>query len=153
MCTWISQWFWAKKLFLFFKINFTRINHCKFSHHKSHFEPFLSYLPCIVGREYFSIILNVKQCAILDKIQYLSSEEVLAGYEALVVVDDRAHFWKLNCHDWWKKLLGFTNSNDMLIVIKYLYKWCYRLIIYWLPIFQFVLYLPGLVLAKKRFSR
>ncbi len=55
MCT----WFLAKKLFLFFKNNFTRIYHCKFIHHKSHLKPFLSYLPCMVRREYFSIIFNV----------------------------------------------------------------------------------------------
>jgi hypothetical protein len=56
VCTWISQWFLAEKLFLFFKNNFTRINHCKFIHHKSHLKPFISYIPCIVHREYFSII-------------------------------------------------------------------------------------------------
>jgi len=66
--TWISQWFLAKFLFLFFKYNFTRINHCKFIHHKSHLKPFLSYLPCIVCREYFSIIFNLKKCAMLDKL-------------------------------------------------------------------------------------
>ncbi len=27
---------------------------------KSHLKPFLAYLPCIVRREYFSIIFNVK---------------------------------------------------------------------------------------------
>jgi len=64
VCTWISQWFLAKKLFLFFKNNFTRINHCKFIHHRSHLKPFLSYLPCIVLREYFSIIFHVKKCAL-----------------------------------------------------------------------------------------
>jgi len=31
--TWISQWFLAKKLCLFFKNNFTRFNYCKFTHH------------------------------------------------------------------------------------------------------------------------
>ncbi len=61
--TWISQWFLAKKI-LFFKINFTRINHCKFNHHKSHLKPFLSYLPHIVRREYFSIIFHVKKCTL-----------------------------------------------------------------------------------------
>jgi hypothetical protein len=49
--TWISQ------LFLFFKNNYTRINHCTFIHHKSHLKPFLSYLPCIARKEYFSIIV------------------------------------------------------------------------------------------------
>ena len=48
--------FWRKKLFLFFKNNFTRINHCIFTHHKSHLKPLHSYLPCVVRREYFSII-------------------------------------------------------------------------------------------------
>ncbi len=54
----------GKKLFIFFKNNFTRINHCKFLHHKSHLKPFLSYLPWIVRREHFSIIFNVKQCTL-----------------------------------------------------------------------------------------
>ncbi len=71
MCTWISQWFLANKLFLFFKNNFT-INHCQFIHYKSHLKPFLSYPPCIVHREYFSIIFNVKKVhTILNKILYL----------------------------------------------------------------------------------
>ncbi len=52
---------WQKKLFLFFKNNFKRNNHYKFIHHKSYLKPFLSYLPCIVRREYFSIIFNVKK--------------------------------------------------------------------------------------------
>ncbi len=56
--------FWQKKLFLFFKNDFKRINHCKFIHHKGYLKPFLSYLPCIVHREYFSIIFNVKKCAL-----------------------------------------------------------------------------------------
>jgi hypothetical protein len=56
--------FWQKILFIFFNNNFKRINHCKFIHHKSHFKPILSYLPCIVRREYFSIILNVQKCAL-----------------------------------------------------------------------------------------
>ncbi len=62
--TWISQWFLAKFLFLFFKNNVTRINNCKFFHHKSHLKPLLSYLPCIVWREYFSNIFNVKKCTL-----------------------------------------------------------------------------------------
>jgi hypothetical protein len=63
--TWISQWFWAqKKLFLLFKNSFKRINHCKFIHHKIHLKTFLSYVPCIVRREYFSFIFNVKKCAL-----------------------------------------------------------------------------------------
>ncbi len=52
----------GKKMILFFKNNFTRINHCKFIHHRSHHKTFLSYLPCIVHREYFSIIFHVKKC-------------------------------------------------------------------------------------------
>ncbi len=62
MCTWISQWFLAKNLFLLFKNNFKRNNHCKFIHYKSYIKQFLSYLPCIVHREYFSIIFSVKKC-------------------------------------------------------------------------------------------
>ncbi len=60
VCTWISQWFLAKKIILFFKSNYTRINHCKFIHHRSHLRPFLSYLPYIVCRKYFSIIFHDK---------------------------------------------------------------------------------------------
>ncbi len=56
------------------KNNFTKINHCKFIHHKSHhLIPFLSYLPCLMGREYFSIIFNVKRC-ILYSIKYGNNE-------------------------------------------------------------------------------
>jgi len=62
--TWISQWFLVKKVFLFFKNNFTRFNYCKFIPHKGHLNPFLSYLPCIVCTEYFSIIFNAKKCAL-----------------------------------------------------------------------------------------
>ena len=62
--TWISQWFLAKKIILFFKNNFTIINHCKFIHHKSHLKPFLSFLPCIICREYFRIIFNLLNCAL-----------------------------------------------------------------------------------------
>jgi hypothetical protein len=51
----------GKKLFLFFKNNFKRNNHSKLIHHKSYLKPFLSYLPCIVRRKYFS---NVKKCAL-----------------------------------------------------------------------------------------
>ncbi len=73
VCTWISWWFLAKtKLFLFFKNDFQRNNHCMFIHHKSNLKPFLSYLPCIVCREYFSIIFNVKKVRIiLNKMRYL----------------------------------------------------------------------------------
>ncbi len=56
--------FWKKNIFLFFKNNSTIINHCIFIHHKSNFKPLLNYLPCIVCREYFSIIFNVKKCAL-----------------------------------------------------------------------------------------
>ncbi len=48
----------AKKSFLFFNNNFTRINH------KTHLKPFVSYVPCMVHREYFSIIFNAKKCAL-----------------------------------------------------------------------------------------
>jgi hypothetical protein len=44
--------------------NFARINHCKFIHYTSQLNPFLSYLPCIVRREYFSIIFYVKKCTL-----------------------------------------------------------------------------------------
>jgi hypothetical protein len=54
----------GKKLFLFFKNNFKRNNPNKLIHNKSNLKPFLSYLPCIAHREYFSIIFNVKNCAL-----------------------------------------------------------------------------------------
>ncbi len=54
----------GKKLFLFFKNNFKSNNHCKLNHNKSHLKPFVSYLLCIVCTEYFSIIFNVKKCAL-----------------------------------------------------------------------------------------
>ncbi len=59
----IDNDFWKKK-FLFFKNNFKRNNHCKFIHHKSYLKPFLSYLPQIVRSKYFSIIFNIKKCAL-----------------------------------------------------------------------------------------
>ncbi len=68
MCIWekcapeFHNDFWH--FYFIFKNNFTRINHCKFIHHKSHLKPFLSYLPCIVCGQYFSIIFNVKKCAL-----------------------------------------------------------------------------------------
>ncbi len=59
----------GKNFIYFIKNNFTIINPCKFIHHKSHLKPFVSYLPCTVHREYFSIIFNAKKvCTILDKI-------------------------------------------------------------------------------------
>ncbi len=60
----------AKKSILFFKNNFTRINNCKFIHHRSNLKPFFSYLTCIVRRKYFSIIFHVKKCA-LYSIKYI----------------------------------------------------------------------------------
>ena len=63
LCTWISQWFLAKKILLF-KNNFKRIDHCKFIHHNSYLKPFLSCLPCIAHREYFSITFKVKKGAL-----------------------------------------------------------------------------------------
>ncbi len=65
--------FW-QKLFLVQKTNFTRINPCKFIHHKSHLKPFLSYLPCKEGREYFSILFNLKKCEL-----YLTKYNILKG--------------------------------------------------------------------------
>jgi hypothetical protein len=70
--TFISQLFLEKNVFiLFFKNIFTRNNHCIFIHHRSHLKPLLSYLTCIVRREYFSIIFYVKKCTkSVDKIWY-----------------------------------------------------------------------------------
>jgi hypothetical protein len=65
--------FGKKKLFLFFKNNFKRNNHCKFIHHKIYLITFLSYSPCTVRREYISIIFNVKKCA-LDSTRYFTCQ-------------------------------------------------------------------------------
>ncbi len=64
--------FLAKKLFTFFKNNFSKIDHSKFIHLKSHLKPFLSYLPCIVRRqEIFQHHIQCKKVrTILDKIWY-----------------------------------------------------------------------------------
>ncbi len=70
--TGISQWFLAKNLFLFFKNNFTRINHCKLIHHKSHLQPFLSYLPCSAQGIFQHHFQCKKVLIILDKIWYYS---------------------------------------------------------------------------------
>ncbi len=58
--TWISQWFLAKFYFYFSGIISQVLIIASI---KSHLKPFLIYLPCIVHREYFSIIFNVKKCA------------------------------------------------------------------------------------------
>ncbi len=72
--TWISQQFLAKKIFLFFKYNYTRINRCKFIHHKCHLKPFLTQLPSSMYSVQ-GIFQHHFQCRnirnILDKIQYL----------------------------------------------------------------------------------
>ncbi len=57
--------------------NLKRVNHCKFIHHKSCLKHFLSYRPCIVQREYFSIIFNVKKCTIYS-IKYGDCSSILA---------------------------------------------------------------------------
>ncbi len=95
--------FWPKKLILFFKNNFTSINHCKFIHPKSHLKPFLSYLPCIVRRKYFSIIFQVKKYA-LHLIKYGIYFEVLLKI-------------KSNIH------LFSKNSKDSKYVLFYLTFW------------------------------
>ncbi len=61
---------------------FYKNNRCKFIHHKSHLKPFLSYLPCQVRREYFSIIFNVKKCA-LYSIKYSTSKRKLQRQKVL----------------------------------------------------------------------
>ncbi len=87
--------FW-QKIFLFFKNNITRINHCKFFHHKRHLKPFLSYLPCIVHKEYFSIIYSVKRwCTILDKIQYIWLPFFIYHTSCLLTV----HTFSVPCFD------------------------------------------------------
>jgi hypothetical protein len=82
--------FWQKKIFLFFKKNFKRNIHCKFIHHKSYLKPFLSYLPCIVCREYFSIIFNVKKCT-LNLIKYGNWSLTIASGGSTVVQHSLHH--------------------------------------------------------------
>jgi hypothetical protein len=85
----------GKKLSLLFKNNFKRNNHCKFIHHKSYLKPFLSNLPCIVCRESFSIIFNVKK-RILYSIKYSKLRQYqrsrlfldLTRMESLLLKDD-----------------------------------------------------------------
>jgi hypothetical protein len=90
--TWISQWFLAKKLFLFFKNNFTKINHCKFIHHKSHLTYTLSQLlPCLMGMEYFSVIFNVKRC-ILYSIKYGNNYYGSGKYFSIRLFAQSSHF-------------------------------------------------------------
>jgi hypothetical protein len=57
---------------------------------KSHFKPFLSYLPCIVCREYFSINTNVKKCA-LYSIKYGNSSRLLTVLLMILVYISRNH--------------------------------------------------------------
>ncbi len=104
--TWISQWFLEKIFFLFFKKIFTRINHCKFIHHKSNLKPLLSYLPCIVRREYFSIIFNVKKCT-LYSIKY--SMWLTFCYEALFLQSD--HKIIVKCFESWRSGVVFTTLH------------------------------------------
>jgi hypothetical protein len=58
---WILQWFLAKNYFYFSRIISQELIIASFIHHKSHLKTLLSYLPCIVRREYFSIIFNVNK--------------------------------------------------------------------------------------------
>ncbi len=58
----------GKKKFLFFKNNFTRINHCKFIHRKSHQLCTLSHLPSMFSakglfQHHFNV-KNVKKCTL-----------------------------------------------------------------------------------------
>ncbi len=82
--SWISRWFLAKKLFLFFKNNFKRNNHCMFINHKSYLKPFLSCLPYIVRREYFFIIFNVKKCALYSIKYGTSIQQNLSIYKTVM---------------------------------------------------------------------
>ena len=92
---WNISWifFLQKLLVLCFKNNFTRINHCKFIHHTSHLKPFLSNLPCVVRRTYFSIIFYVKKCA-LYLIKY-----------------GTCHRFKNNCFGGKKQVFGWKNER------------------------------------------
>jgi hypothetical protein len=74
--------------------NFFKTNcYCKFNHHRSYLKPFLSYLPCIVHREYLSIIFNVKKCA-LYLIKYSTNEYYFIvqgpGFERLALGGKRS---------------------------------------------------------------
>ncbi len=62
----------GKKLILFFKNNFTRINHCKFIHHRSH--EILSQLPSMYSVQgiFQHHFICKKVHIILDKIRYVN---------------------------------------------------------------------------------
>ncbi len=61
----------GKKIFLFLKNNFTRINDCQFFHHKSHLKPFLRYHPCRNAQGIFQHHFQcIKVRTILDKYSY-----------------------------------------------------------------------------------
>jgi hypothetical protein len=70
MCIWVwcapefHKKFWHKKYFYFSRIFSQELIVASLFILKSHLQPFLSYLPCIVHREYFSIIFNVKKWAL-----------------------------------------------------------------------------------------
>ncbi len=92
-------------LFLFFKNNFTRINHCKFIHHKSHLKPFVSYLPCIVRRHHF----NAKKCALYwikygtkcsTQIEIVKMQKYLKN-EIVYMIDENPHFDRSNSDSDW----------------------------------------------------
>ncbi len=56
--------FWKKNLFYFSRIILHELIICIFIDHKNHLKPLLCYLPCIVSREYVSIIFKVKKCTL-----------------------------------------------------------------------------------------
>ncbi len=85
----------GKKTILFFKNSFTRINHCKFIHLRSHLKPFLSYLPCIVHRKYFSIIFHVKSA--LYSIKYCTKMLTWLQFQFRIRKNWWIEFLKFNC--------------------------------------------------------
>jgi hypothetical protein len=135
--------FGKKKIFLFFDNNFARINHCKFIYLKSHLKPFLSYPPCIVHREYFSIIFNVKKCA-LYSIKYSKLFGTMKSTVHILPLQYRFSDYTFRANPKLPPILGFLgiqlNKALLLDNNKQLWK-CQNSPVCWLkfeqlPIFQ-----------------
>ncbi len=86
--------------------NFTRIHHCRCIHHTSHLKPFLSYLPCIVWWEYFSIIFHVKKCA-LYLIKYVKAKT----HCEIGHVNEPLHMW--TCLKLWAQNYNLETWNTI----------------------------------------
>ena len=99
--TQISQGFLAKKYFYFSKLISQKFIIASLFIIKAILKPFLSYLPCIVCRGYFSIIFNVKKCALyLIKYGTVKTYFIMFGWFEI----------QNNTH---KRIKNFTHSNTV----------------------------------------